>query len=202
LLKNCLQIALKLFLTVIFYFEKFSFINKVLKYKVLHFFAGSFEMIFFIYKSVVLLLSFSLVVGGGVEKYKSVSCSASNQTIFPNYTCFIKAMSRDVSTLNLRVHLQRPIFKMFVSLENKNLEQEIKFSLFFNNHLKLLQFDFESRYGQLSASYRSRKVINFNKYEGCSFLNRTVDNIGFKWLIGLVNSSLPENVIHACPYKV
>lgn len=41
-----------------------------------------------------------------------------------------------------------------------------------------------------------------NKIEGCSFLNGTADNVILKWILGLIKDSLPQGLIHPCPYSV
>jgi hypothetical protein len=110
----------------------------------------------------------------GVEKFKSVFCNSSNETIFMNYTCFLKAVSRDVSTMNIRVHLRKPLYKIY--------------------------FDYEVFYQRLSV-YK-RQVISVKKTEICSVVNGTNTNILFSWLVGLVQSSLPPGIYHPCPYEV
>jgi hypothetical protein len=110
----------------------------------------------------------------GIEKFKSAYCNSSTKTIFPNFTCFVKPVSRDVSTMNVRGHLRRPIYKAYFD-----------YQIFYRRH-----------------SVYSRQVIHVKKIEACSVVNGTNTNVLFSWLVGLLIASAPPGIIHPCPYSV
>jgi hypothetical protein len=42
-------------------------------------------------------------------------------------------------------------------------------------------------------------MIN-STFDFCSFLNGTESNVLFKWILGMMRSTLPINAVHACPH--
>lgn len=103
-------------------------------------------------------------------RYTNVKCLTSNATI-SSFKCFIKSYSRYNSTLNIFVNLTRSIFDIKV------------------------RYDF--RHKSLSNSQRS--IIN-STVDICQFLNGTITNPIFKWIIGMVPKL--EKLLHTCPYEV
>jgi len=48
-------------------------------------------------------------------KFRNAECSSSNQSIYNNYTCFVKAVSRVNATLNFSIHFKAPVNDVLVS---------------------------------------------------------------------------------------
>jgi hypothetical protein len=103
-------------------------------------------------------------------RFTHVKCDSSNKSV-SGCKCYIKAYSRTNTTLNIFVNLTRPIFSA--------------------------KFSYDLTYKSISNSYRS--IIN-TTIEVCSFLNGTVGNPVFQWL--MLNMPDLKRALHACPYKV
>ena len=74
-------------------------------------------------KSFVLIfvaIYLKFVFGDGILSIKKFQCTINSKYIYPNFSCFPKSYSRNVSTGNVAVFLRKPVFEAFVS-----------FSLFF-----------------------------------------------------------------------
>lgn len=127
----------------------------------------------------------------GIEKFKGVDCSSSNKSIYGNYTCFIKPVSRHKATLNVRAHLRRPIYKVYASSFPISFNQ---LNIIFNH----LQGNYEVYYKKITTYYR--KVINVKKVEVCSIMNGTSPNVN--WVLELVRSTIPKGIEHSCLYEV
>lgn len=124
----------------------------------------------------VLVISLSFLIFSDVEslqntRFKSASAISLNSNLATVHYCYIKAYSRNYSTLNWGWTYHRPINKPF--------------------YITLI---FEYKYGTIY-----RPVITSKPLEFCEMVEGKGTNVLMKMIINLIKDSVPD-LIHKCPY--
>jgi hypothetical protein len=109
----------------------------------------------------------------GHSNIKMMTCNSSNKTLL-YYKCFAKAYSRKNQTMNILVSLAKPVYEVSIALEMSY---------------------------KTTTSPNYRTIINAT-VDVCGYLNGTNSNPLGKWYFGILRESLPENLLHPCPYTV
>jgi hypothetical protein len=103
-------------------------------------------------------------------RFRSLKCAADNVTAFMNF-CFLKAVSRRFTTLNVSFNLTRP------------LDRPIDVQQIFRK--------------KLTQSYHT--LIDTKRVEWCDIMEGKGRNIMLQLLINMVKGSTP-GIFHKCPY--
>jgi hypothetical protein len=107
--------------------------------------------------------------------FKSVKCNASNFSVFPNYSCYIKPYRRNVGAATFQAHISRRLYYIFI-----------------NAHILYRQ--------RISSYYRT--IIN-GTINLCDILNSSKsDNPIMKVAFEFLNEVIPKGQNHPCPYDV
>ena len=122
-------------------------------------------------------------------KVRKVACKFSDMSlIYPNYTCFAKVYSRNVSTATVYYVLRKPRFSFYV----RNYCAGREFSQLFFQIQGILSY----RYGTIF-----REVIRGPKIEFCQAVKFANESKLVREFFKLTESSVP-GMIHECPYYV
>lgn len=104
-------------------------------------------------------------------RFQSINCQANNSTLIINY-CFIKAISRKVTTINIGLSFLKPVNKPIYVL-----------------------FSLNYRYGLIY-----REVINTKKQEWCEIMEGKSTHLYITQTINQIKETAPH-LIHKCPYE-
>lgn len=143
---------------------------------------------------VILFVIFSFdVFSSGEIRMRTIKfkCSSSNQSISPDFQCWGKTYSRNYSTINFNIVLQR------ASLDVMVVEKAYFIILLVYQLMKMiLQVEY------VLMSKKNNEYINVfqTHIKLCEFLSGNGVNVFFKWLIELFKTSLPKGMFHPCPY--
>jgi hypothetical protein len=105
---------------------------------------------------------------------KSIKCSSSNITIYPNYTCFLKAFKRNVAALTILTFIRKNTFKC-------NIDTIASFKQ------------------KTSAYYRT--ITNATS-DFCSFMSGNDINPVLKLIYDVIIDQFPKEMNHPCPFVV
>lgn len=131
-------------------------------------------------------------VGGLKMRFRRFDCKSSNKTIpMSTMKCYTKSYSRDFTTGNVYVNATRPLFDVKVGWCFKEI-------FFLKTKLFKVHFDANIRVNAISPFYNN--LINYT-INACQFLNGSDSNNPIlRWLIEMVQQSLPTGFLHSCPY--
>ena len=75
---------------------------------------------FTILVSVFVLRIVSINCSDGFVYFKLYKCKCNLEYVYPNYTCFAKSWSRNISTYNHYAIVKKPLYELFVSIQKKS----------------------------------------------------------------------------------
>jgi len=104
-------------------------------------------------------------------KFKSMTCSSSNKTISPDFSCFIKTAAGK-TTMNMIFNVTKPVYNFKIR--------------------------YDVTRGATDES-EARTIINVTM-RMCSFLNGTIRDPASKWIITKLKKSFKPGFLHSCPY--
>jgi len=120
---------------------------------------------------VLLLFGFFAWTSCLYYKFHAMTCSSSNKTISPAYSCFIKTAAGK-TTMNIRANVTTPIYSLKIRYDVTH---------------------------EASKENVERTVLNVT-LDICSFLNGTNKDPASKWFFKLLGKSFVKGFLHPCPY--
>ena len=125
---------------------------------------------------IFLILAFvpSILVSfqGYSYRFTSMKCSGSSMNTTSTHFCFVKAYSRNTSTLNFGYTLTKALNKLY------------------------LKFSVDYKYGTVF-----RPILTPPRIEWCSFISGNSNNILMNTIVDMTKDSAP-GLSHKCPYQV
>ncbi|KAG5683500.1 hypothetical protein PVAND_012775 [Polypedilum vanderplanki] len=105
--------------------------------------------------------------------FKSIKCSSSSLSIYPNYSCYIKPYKKNIATMSILLHLRKKTYKC-------NIDITVLFKQ------------------KISAYYRT--IVN-TTVDLCEFLSGSDKNKLLKLFYDVVIEYVPKELNHPCPFE-